>query len=233
MDDREVMTLPEVADYLQLAERTVLRMAQRGEIPAAKVASQWRFLRPLVREWVAARMQALPKATADRLARSSARLLPLTEVMRRELMVFGIRPGPKEEVLRQLVAPLISAAAVRDPARLLGSLMERERMMTTGIGHGVAVPHPRHPIPGMFPQPVVVFGLCPEGTDYQAIDAQHVHVFFLIGATWIGNHLDLMAKVGWLVRQPGLANLKAATGPEEAMTIINAMARALHEDAGR
>ena len=63
--DREMMTSAQVADYLQLAERTVLRMAQRGEIPAAKVASQWRFFRPIVREWVIAQMHGLPEGTAD------------------------------------------------------------------------------------------------------------------------------------------------------------------------
>jgi len=219
--DKEMMTLPEVADYLQLAERTVLRMAQRGELPAAKVASQWRFLRPLIREWVIAQMQGLPKAAADNVARGMGKLLPLSEVMRPDLMSFGIVPGPKETVLSQLVAPLVRAGVVRDPTRLLNGLIERERMMTTGIGHGVAMPHPREPLPGMFPEPMVAFGLCPEGADYQSIDDQLVHVFFLICATRTEVHLDLMAKVAWLIRQTDtLARLRQAGSADEVAGIV-------------
>jgi len=233
MDERETMTLSEVAEYLQLAERTVLRMAQRGQIPAAKVASQWRFLRVLVREWVIAQMQGLPKVTADKMAGSSGELLPLLKVMRPELMAFGIRPAPKESILGQLVAPLVATASARDPTRLLMSLMERERMMSTGIGHGVAIPHPRQPIPGMFTEPLVVLGICPEGADYQAIDDQPVHVFFLICATRTEVHLDLMAKVGWLVRHPGLARLTVATSPDEATAALADMTRRLEEAPGK
>jgi len=57
---KEVMTLKEVAEYLQLAEKSVLRMAQAGKIPAAKIASQWRFLRALVNDWLASQMELAP-----------------------------------------------------------------------------------------------------------------------------------------------------------------------------
>ena len=195
-------------------------MAQRGEIPAAKVASQWRFLRPLVREWVVGQMQGVSGATAARVARGTGGLLPLREVLRPELMVFDIPRGPKEEILQRLVAPLIATAAVRDPTRLLRSLMERERMMTTGIGHGVALPHPRQPMAGMFPEPVVVFGVCPSGTDYKAIDDQLVHAFFLICATRTEVHLDLMAKIAWLMRQPETNELKKAASAERVASLV-------------
>jgi PTS system nitrogen regulatory IIA component len=227
MEPAEAMTLAEVAEYLQLAERTVLRMAQRGEIPAAKVASQWRFLRPLVREWLISQMQALPKATADRAAKDLGRVRPLTEVMRRDLMVFDLTPGPKERVLQQLVAPLVRGGAVGDPSRFLESLLARERMMTTGIGHGVAIPHPRRPIPGMFAEPLIVLGVCAEGTDYDAIDEQLVRVFFLIGATRTEVHLDLMAKITWLTRQPVVGVLAQATDPDEALGAVAGVMEAL------
>jgi len=231
-DRGEMMTLAQVADYIQLAERTVLRMAQRGEIPAAKVASQWRFLRPLVREWVVAQMQGLPAETADRLAGGASGGLALKEVMRPELMLFDIPPGPKEDVLRRLVASLIGAAAVRDPTRLLAGLAERERMMTTGIGHGVAIPHPREALSGVFPEPVVVFGVCPQGTDYQAIDDQLVHAFFLIGATRTEIHLDLMAKIAWLLRQPEIEALKQATCADQVVSLVAAATGRIPERHG-
>ncbi|OPX22075.1 MAG: hypothetical protein B1H04_05555 [Planctomycetales bacterium 4484_123] len=212
------MTLAEVAGYLHLAERTVLRMAQRGEIPAAKVANQWRFMRSLVRDWLAAKMQmpALRAGPSD----CDDGPLALGEILRPELMSLGLRPGPKPVILRQLVAPLVEAGFARYPSRLLAGLMEREEMMTTGIGNGVAVPHLRRPVPGMFSTPAVAVGTCPQGTDFAAIDGQPVHTFFLICATREDIHLELMARVSWLSRQGIAEELKDARSAQEAATII-------------
>ncbi|MBS3734712.1 MAG: PTS sugar transporter subunit IIA [Phycisphaerae bacterium] len=197
------MTVSEVAAYLQLAERTVVRMAQRGEIPAAKIASQWRFLRSVVRDWLAGRMQTMVPEAAE-LVEADRPLLPLHEVIRVELSNPCVTPAPKEGILRQLMTPLRETGFAREPERLLAGLLERERMMSTAVGHRIAIPHPRRPVPGMFPEPAVALGVCPDGTDFDAVDDQRVHVFFLICSTREEIHLQLMAKIGWLARDQRL-----------------------------
>ncbi len=217
--EAEIMTLPEVANYLQLAERTVLRMAQRGEIPAAKIASQWRFMRHLVQDWLVSQMQGC--STHDAQLVAPPVLLPLSEVVKPSLMVFDLGPGPKERILRRLVAPLLESGLARDANRFLAALLERERMMTTAIGHGVAIPHPRRPMPGMFTEPAVVLGICPEGTDFDAIDDRLVHVFFLICATREDIHLQLMANISWFVRHPAaITDLGTAANVDRVTEIV-------------
>jgi len=224
-DTLEIMTLPQVAAYLQLAEKTVLRMAQRGDIPAAKVASQWRFLRPVIRDWLAGQMQSLPASRLKKVAGRENALLPLREVVRPSLVKLDMKPGPKESVLRQLVEPLTASGFIRDGARLLKGLLDREAMMTTAIGHKVALPHPRRSLQGLFPEPAVVVGICPEGTDFDAVDDQWVHLFFLICATREEIHLRLMATVGWLVRRDDLmTKLRSAASTEEVIDQILAKA---------
>ena len=220
-ENNEVMTLTEVAQYLHLAERTVLRMAQRGEIPAAKVASQWRFIRSVIRDWLAAKMHVMPSATLKSAMQQSSSSLPLREVVRLELMNMTITPGPKDNILRQMIEPLQRTHYAEDPAILLQSLIERERMMTTAVGHGIAMPHPRKPIPGMFPQPAIAVGICPQGASFEAVDDQLVHIFFLICATREEIHLQLMAKVAWLTRQTDIVTaLKQASSPQDVLNFI-------------
>ncbi len=218
-ENRDIMTLSEVAEYLQLSDRTVLRMAQRGEIPAAKVATQWRFLRSLIREWLIGQMESFPPASDTKNGVASlGPLLSLAETLRPELMTFNLQPGPKESILRQLTASLLKTGFARDAGQLLTGLIDRERIMTTAIGHGVAIPHPRHPIPRMFPEPAIALGICPEGTNFDAIDDKLVHVFFLICATREEIHLQLMAGISWFGRRPGaIDELGKLTTPEEVM----------------
>jgi len=225
MDEKEeVMTLAEVADYLQLAEKTILRMAQRGQIPAAKVASQWRFLRSVIRDWLAGQMQTVPSLETKYLEKNKKDLFHLGEIIRPDLIRTDINPGPKDAVLKQLIVPLRETGFARKPEMFLQKTVERERMMTTAIGHGVAVPHPRRPIGNMFPEPAIVVGISPEGTNFDAIDDQLVHLFFLICATREEIHLQLMAKVGWLCTNDQiLGKLKKTTSKEQFMEIIKHM----------
>jgi len=222
MTDRhedEIMTVAEVAAYLHLAEKTVVRMAQRGEIPAAKVASQWRFMRPILRDWLATQMHLSPPGPAS--APGNRPLLPLRDVVRPDLVNLDLTPGPKEDVLGQLVGVLAETGFASDPPRLLAGLIERERMMSTGMGYGIALPHPRRPIPGMFASPAVVVGLCRPGTGFDAVDGRPVDILFLPCATRDDVHLQLMAGIAWLTRQTGVMDaLRKADSPEEAVDLI-------------
>lgn len=220
-DQTEVMTLAEVAEYLQLGERTVLRMVQRREIPGAKIASQWRFIRALIQDWLARQVTGTSFLELDGTARKETVTLPLREVIRPELMTIDLTPGPKDVVLRRLVAPLRTSGFARDTSRLLASLVTRERMMTTAVGHGVAVPHPRKPIPGMFAESAIALGVCRKGTDFDALDDKPVHLFFLICSDRDEVHLQLMAKVSWVVRQGILGRLLRVCSPEDATAVVS------------
>jgi PTS system nitrogen regulatory IIA component len=226
--NNEIMTLAEVAQYLQLAEKTILRMVQRREIPAAKIASQWRFMRPVIRDWLAGQMHSIPSSELESLASQEKPILPLHEILAPELMVLRILPGPKENVLKQLVVPLRKTGFARDPSLFLQFLIERERMMTTAIGHGIAMPHPRRPISNMFAEPAIVLGVCSEGTNFEAVDDQLVHLFFLICATREEIHLQLMAKVSWLARhEEVMSELQHTSSRHQAIEIITKVTKKL------
>jgi PTS system nitrogen regulatory IIA component len=220
-DKNEVMTLAEVADFLQLAEKTILRMAHKGQIPAAKVASQWRFLRSVIKDWLASQMYPVSLPKSQYLEENNIDISRLDGIIRPDLIRIVIHPGPKDTVLEQLIYPIRQSGFALQTELLLKKTLEREKMMTTAIGHGVAMPHPRKPIENMFPKPAVVVGICPKGTNFDAIDGQLVHLFFLICATCEEVHLRLMAKIGWLIQNEDvLSKLKKATSREQVMELI-------------
>ncbi|MBN1456642.1 MAG: PTS sugar transporter subunit IIA [Sedimentisphaerales bacterium] len=220
----EVMTLAETAEYLQLSEKTVLRMCQKNEIPGAKIASQWRFMRSVIRDWLAGQMQTIQMSRLKKFAQP----LLLHEIMSPDLIILDIQPDSKISILKQLMIPLKETGFAKNPQVLFESLIERERMMTTAIGHGIAIPHPRKPIPDMFSEPAVLLGICKQGTNFEAVDDRLVHLFFVICSTREDIHLQLMAKISWLCRQEKIvAELQKAATKNEVIGVVRKASQSL------
>lgn len=225
----EIMTVSDVAEYLHLAEKTVVRMAQRGEIPAAKVANQWRFMRSVIRDWLASQMQRSAYSEAENESGGiTGQFLPIPEVVKPELMNLDIQPGKKQNVLAQLVEPLKKHKFAKNPGVLLSSLIDRERITSTAVGHHIAVPHPRRPLSGMFEEPGIAIGVCREGTDFEAIDDQLVHLFFLICATRDAVHLQLMARISWLTRRE--ETIKKIINADSADDVLDIIKQTIKQD---
>lgn len=195
----QVMTMPEVAAYLKVAEKTVQRLIQRQEIPCAKVGNQWRFVRGAIDAWLLERMRLTAADTADPAAdRTPAP--GLARLLRADLVLPHLRPGRKAEVLAQLVAPLSQAGLIPDAEFFLAKLLEREEMVSTAVGFGLAVPHLRHPGESPAQEPCLVIGRLSEGLDFQAVDGQPTYLFCLVCAPSEVVHLRLLARLANMAR---------------------------------
>jgi PTS system nitrogen regulatory IIA component len=197
----QIMTLAEMADYLRIAKRSLLRMAQKGDIPATKVASQWRFMRSMVDDWLIARMKALPDRELQQLIESEKLPLPLPALIRPELVLLQVRGQDKEKALGQLVELLVRQKLVRDAEAFLERLMEREDMVSTAIFPGIAIPHFRKPEQCPVAEPRVVLGVSREGVEFDSLDGKPTHALFLICANQVIIHLKIIAELALLFRR--------------------------------
>ncbi len=128
----------------------------------------------------------------------------------------------RDDVLGELVAK-VAEISDRSDARqtLLRALQEREQLHSTGIGDGVALPHARNALVGLVEKPVIVFGRHEQGIPYGAIDAQPARIFFLLVTTTVTQHLQILARISRLIRDPRLRqNLLAADRPEKVIQFI-------------
>jgi PTS system nitrogen regulatory IIA component len=225
----EVMTLAEVAAYLRLAEKTVLRMVHKGQIPCAKVASQWRFLRSMIDDWLTVKMQVVPRNDLARLIEHSPDVVPLSRLLREQYVVLDVRPGNKEEVLDQLIQPLVRSGFIDQGRTFVGKLLERERIVSTAIGKGVAIPHLRNPLDNPAGGPVLVVGVCPEGTDFEALDGEKTYLFFLLCTDSEVVHLRVLAKVNRIAERKDV--LDQLVGAESERELLHVLIRADREGA--
>ncbi len=200
----EVLTLSEIASYLKVSDKTILRMAQSGEIPSAKVSGQWRFLRSFINDWLETKMYLASTESLQRVVNTVEVVIPLSRLVSPERVLMDIQPGPKEEILRRLVRPLGEGGVVPDVDDYYERLLQREEMVSTALGRGIAFPHVRHPDQAPAQSPTIVLGICRPGTDFDSLDGNPTHVFALCCSSSEAMHLRLLAKVTLLLRSDGM-----------------------------
>ncbi len=123
----------------------------------------------------------------------------LSDVLKEEYILADLKSTGKREVLDEMVTAASAMANGPDRQELLNALLERERLGTTGIGHGVAMPHGK--IKGLS-EIRVFFGRSSKGVDFNSMDGQPVHLIFLIIAPEhsAAAHLKILACISRILK---------------------------------
>ncbi|HEY2028369.1 MAG TPA: PTS sugar transporter subunit IIA [Myxococcales bacterium] len=127
----------------------------------------------------------------------------IAEFLREDLVVPELVADDKASVLSELCGVLARAYPQLSRERLLQTLIEREKLGSTGIGEGVAIPHGKlSGLPGL----IGAFARKRSGIDFAAIDAKPTYLFFVLFApeNSAGVHLKALARISRLFRQPQL-----------------------------
>ena len=125
--------------------------------------------------------------------------MKILDYLREEWIVADIQGTDKPSVLRELSSLLVKPCQVASSEELLRILLEREKLESTGIGEGVAIPHGRLKKLKTF---FVAFGRSLKGVDFDSIDGKPSHVFFLVMAPENSavNNLKLLGRIVTLLK---------------------------------
>jgi PTS system nitrogen regulatory IIA component len=125
----------------------------------------------------------------------------LTDILKESSVISDIKGTTKEKILTELAGQLKAAGLVKDVDSVVRIIMEREALGSTGIGDGVAIPHGKMKGPGGV---LVAFGRSRQGVDFDAVDGQPVHIFFLVLAPEdsASLHLKVLSRISKILRDP-------------------------------
>src|SRR5574337_2141285 len=126
--------------------------------------------------------------------------MKIVEFLRPEAVIASLSGQTGQAVLAELCKPLAATNKV-DGQRLLETLLEREKLGSTGIGEGVAIPHGK--VPGL-PALMASFGRSRRGVDFKAIDGKPTYLFFTLFApeNSAGAHLKALARISRIFKNP-------------------------------
>jgi len=209
----KILTIEEVAAYLRVSERTVYDWASKGEIPGGKIGTSWRFRSGDIEKWVNKRLGDSKPATSRPGITSSSVLTPER--------ILICTSATKMDALTQLAGILSETPFINDGDALLRDILEREELMSTGIGFGVGVPHVRVDYTSDL---VMAMAVCRKGFEgYTALDELPVQIICMLAARQDQHavYLKTLANISSRLKDPEMR--KQIIESEDPVKIYNLM----------
>ncbi|MBQ4480954.1 MAG: PTS sugar transporter subunit IIA [Victivallales bacterium] len=206
-----ILTLKELAEYLRVNERTIMRMKDQGKIEGVKIGGQWRFNGSEIdklffpQNGVEVAKEVEQEEPMSVLNRPSIGI-PLSRVMHENRILLNLAATDRDSLIEEMTAARLMYGLVLDVSDLRLKCKQREAVLSTAIGEGIAIPHPRDPIPTLRSSAAVIYGYSHDGINYDAPDGKPVHHFFLVCSQNIELHLHLMGCMARLLKDQDFVN---------------------------
>lgn len=147
--------------------------------------------------------------------------MKLADILPVENIKIPLTGKTKDEIITELVDMIAASNPHIDQKAVLKSILDREKTMSTGIGHGIAIPHSKS---NGVRELIAAMGIAPGGVDFEALDDQPVYLFFLLAAPEgpAGPHLRCLSMISRLLNQESFRkSLRESSTPVEALQIID------------
>lgn len=208
------LSVKDAARLLSVSEKTIYRWIKQEIIPAYRVHEQYRFNRAELLEWATSRRISVAPEAFQELETEPAPLPSLSEALEAGGVFYRLEGKTRDEVLADVVDHLRLPDEVDRPY-LLQVLIARERLASTAIGDGIAIPHPRNPVQLNVIRPTVTLGFLEYPVDFQALDGRPVCILFTLITPTLRSHLHLLSKLGFVLKDRRFRKVLEEQGSRE------------------
>jgi PTS system fructose-specific IIC component len=156
--------------------------------------------------------------------------MKITELLTKDTIILDLQAQAKETVIDELVDKLHSAGKLNNKEDYKIAILARESQSTTGIGEGIAIPHAKT---NAVREPAIAFGRSVQGIDYESLDGNHAHLFFMIAAYENANndHLQTLSRLSsFLMDAEFRTKLESASTKEEILEAIDSKEKEMEAD---
>jgi nitrogen PTS system EIIA component len=197
------MTVKDAAKMFNASVSTVYKWIEELGMPAVRVQEQFRFNRTELLEWATVSGIRVSAEFLSNPSESGGALPELSEAIRTGGVFFDV-PGKDKDSVMKSVVRLIRLPKTIDRKFLLQMLLAREALGSTGVGGGIAIPHPRTPIVLRVDRPAVALLFLERPVDFGALDGKPVDTLFTLVSPTVKTHLHLLSRLAFLLHEPGL-----------------------------
>jgi len=198
--------LDSLAEYLHLTPAQVAKMADRGRLPGRKIGGQWRFSEAEIHHWLEDRIGVSGDVelkqvenVLDRRAGSARETVCIAELLPIEAIRVPLVARTRNSVIDKMAQLAAETGLLWDPEKMAEAVRERESLHPTALDNGVALLHPRRPMPGILAEPLLALGRTHQGLPFGGERGALTDVFFLICSVDDQGHLRTLARLSRLL----------------------------------
>ena len=209
------VSVKEIAGLLNVSEKTIYRWIKQSVIPYYKINGQYRFSQTEILAWAASRHI---KVSSEILVEEESNnpLSTLYEAVKSGGIIYRLSGNDQASVLQSLVDSMNLPDNV-DRNFLYQVLLTRERMGSTSIGNGIAIPHARNPVVLRVLKPSVTLAFLENPIEFFALDGKPVNILFTIISPSVRVHLNLLSRIGFVLHDKGLQKVLKEQAPREVL----------------
>jgi nitrogen PTS system EIIA component len=217
-----------LARYLHLSPDKVAKLADRGQLPGRKVGGEWRFSKSDIHLWLENRIglsdeEQLVEVEGVLNRSASApqeQEVSIAELLPLEAIAVPLSARTRSSVIASMVELAAQTGWLWDSGAMADAIRSREELHTTALANGVALLHPRRPLPKILAQEFVALGITSTGIPFGA-DVPMTDIFFLLASSEDRGHLRTLARLSRILATPGFVeSLRAAADAQAARQLI-------------
>lgn len=221
-----IKNLSELAKNLGISMVTLDRWIYQGKIPVSRRGDSCEFDLRILQKWAASRRIVFRQGESNIISDSEPKngnSCFLTDSIKIGGIFYEVEGDSLGEVLKRIarLAPVSGPEAANS---LAGSLIERERVRSTGIGKGIAIPHPQKPMPDFFPHSFVTVCFLKHPLDFSSMDGKPVSTVFLIVASSQAEHLKLLSRLSFCLKDKDFMEIvESVPGPDVLISTLSSI----------
>ena len=230
---RDFLTLEELVQRVGRDRRLLEKQLQRGVIPGRRINGEWRFNEQEITQWLEQDLRNLDPSQLEQLELSQkseeiSSQTPLQALLKLETCEIPLDAGTRPAALQALVELAGRTWQVWSPSEILTAVRDRENAMSTAFENGVAIPHPRNPLPDALGESIIAFGRTLSPIPFGGPGRSKTDLFFLVLARDSRTHLQILARLGRLISDQNLLDqLRSCESGGEAWSLLTETDRQL------
>jgi nitrogen PTS system EIIA component len=200
-----MLSIKEVAQRLNLPVETLLRWIRQGKIPMQSIHGEHVIRSEMLERWATDHKLNVFSPAAPVTSTVEPAFDGILPAMERGGVLYDVPGDRRETVLRSAVESIPNIPPA-DYDILYNTLIEREKLASTGIGHGIALPHPRSN-PGLaLDLPQITTCFLSKAVDFEAIDGRPVSILMVLLSQSTRQHVTMLSKLSFCLRDSAFRN---------------------------
>jgi len=195
------LTVKELTKLFNVSEETIHEWIEKKKLPCYKIHNQCKFNKNELSAWAIENNMPVAKEIID-----SKKSPDIVSLLKRGGIFYDVKGKTVKEVISNSVLRMHTPPDL-DKEKVIDALIKREELMTTAIGRGIALPHPRNPVVTFVENESIAICFLEENVDFNALDQETVHTIFVILSANARRHLEMLAKISFLCHEEDFIKL--------------------------